>query len=192
MEVSSPIRISPLIGGSTSKWRAQLQLEIAALIGGPISKWRSHLLEVFFHTIWSNHNAWLHQPPATEWGGDLGRLGHHQAPFFLRFGSLGGLQWLGDQSLIMGFSVWHCVCVPVTLHCPHTWGRMCTCISACNYVYLTRHLLHPPMYSYMETWVPLCASVCVLQSSHFWPTPWLECVYASVHVFMSVWLPMSP
>ena len=44
----------------------------------------------------------------------------------------------------------------------------------------------------METWVPLCGTVCVLQSSHFWSLPWLECEYAHVHVFTLKWIPMSP
>ena len=42
------------------------------------------------------------------------------------------------------------------------------------------------MDSYMETWVPLCGSVCVSQAPASIPTPWLECVHASVHVFMSI------
>ena len=43
-------------------------------------------------------------------------------------------------------------------------------------------LAQPPMYSYMESWLPLCVCpshpACGL-------TPCLECVHASVHVFMS-------
>ena len=48
------------------------------------------------------------------------------------------------------------------------------------------------MHSLMETWNP-CVALCICHnhptSSH---TPWLESVHASVHVFMSAWLPISP
>ena len=50
----------------------------------------------------------------------------------------------------------------------------------------------PPMDSYMESWVPLCVSLClwpILPGSG--PTSCLECVHASVHEFMSTWLLMS-
>ena len=93
----------------------------------------------------------------------------------------------------------------------------------------------PHWHSYMQTWVPLCGTVCVLQSSHVWshtlvrmcmcispsdsqyhlkplcivtwkhgfsvwhfacpshpassPTPCLECVHASVHVFIPLLVP---
>ena len=80
--------VSPPIGGPTSNQRCHLQLEVSPPIRGPISnrRWdlqlevgppigdltsnrRSHLLEVFFRTIWGDHNTWLHQ----EW-----RLGDYE------------------------------------------------------------------------------------------------------------------
>ena len=48
-----------------------------------------------------------------------------------------------------------------------------------------------PMHSYMETWVP-CVGSCVCHNHpNFCHTPWLECVHASVHEFMSTWLLLS-
>ena len=84
----------------------------------------------------------------------------------------------------MGAPVWH-LCV--VSHSPLLSGPtpclvMCTCISTCIYVHLTSHVCFTPLDSYMETWVPLYGSVCVLQSACFGPTPWLKCVHASVHV----------
>ena len=86
------------------------------------------------------------------------------------------------------------VCVFKSLYfCPHTLFRMCTCISTCIYAHLTLHVCSTPMHSYMETWVPMCDTVCVCCiHPTSGATPWLECVFASVHVFMSTWLQMSP
>ena len=41
----------------------------------------------------------------------------------------------------------------------------------------------------MESWVPLCALDFVSSHLIFVTTPCLECVHASVHEFMSTWLP---
>ena len=103
-----------------------------------------------------------------------------------------------------------CPCL-VQLLCIVWWKPGCPCMAVCLYprylisvptpclecVHASVHvfmstllpiLAQPPMYSYMESWLPLC--VC---TSH--PacglTPCLECVHASVHEFMSTWLPMS-
>ena len=51
-------------------------------------------------------------------------------------------------------------------------------------------LLHPLMYCYMERWVPLLGIVCCIHLTSGC-TPWLECVHTFVHVYMSIWLPMS-
>ena len=48
-----------------------------------------------------------------------------------------------------------------------------------------------PMHCLMETWVPLCGSVFVSQSSHFCCHTLLRCVHGSVHEFMSTLHPMS-
>ena len=41
-----------------------------------------------------------------------------------------------------------------------------------HYMYLCqpefRILVHPPLHSYMETWVPRCGTVCMFQSVHCW------------------------
>ena len=92
----------------------------------------------------------------------------------------------------MGAPVWRCVCVYQSHHFwSHTLFRMCTFISACIYVHPTAHVISTP-YG-LVTRVPGCPCVAVYvcpsqpTSGH---TPWLECVYASVHVFMSTWLPV--
>ena len=72
--------------------------------------------------------------------------------------------------------------------CSPTLVRMCTCISTWNYVHLTVHVCYTPMHSLMETWVPLYVSVFVSQSPVC--TTCLECVHASVHVYMSTQLPV--
>ena len=47
--------------------------------------------------------------------------------------------------------------------------------------------------SYMERCVPLCSTACVYSNySISGNIPWLEFVHASVHVFMSIWLLVSP
>ena len=73
----------------------------------------------------------------------------------------------------------------------HTLVRMYTCIGTWIYVHLTTHVCSTPMHSLMETWMLLCGIVCLLQSSSFCSPPCLECVHTSVHEFMSIWLPMS-
>ena len=60
------------------------------------------------------------------------------------------------------------------------------CVHASVHEFMSTWLLMsgpPPMHSLMETWVPLYGRVFVCQSSHFCPTPCLECVHASIHVF---------
>ena len=94
----------------------------------------------------------------------------------------------------MGCSVWHCVCLPVTYFWSLTMFKMCTCITKLIYVLTWLPMsVSPHLNSFMKTWVHLCdiAYVC---SSHSTSgnTPWLECVHASVHVFMSIWLLVSP
>ena len=47
-------------------------------------------------------------------------------------------------------------------------------------------LLPPPMHSFMETWVPLCVTMCVCPIHPACvPTHCLECVHVSVHEFIS-------
>ena len=56
----------------------------------------------------------------------------------------------------------------------------------------TAHAWSNSRHSFMETWVPLFLTVCVCPSHPgCGPTPCLECVHASVHEFMSIWLPKS-
>ena len=77
--------------------------------------------------------------------------------------------------------------------CCQTLFRMCTCISTCIYVYLTPHILLHHLWS-IVTWkygCPVWQCVCVPVTPASCPTPCLECVHASVHEFMSTWLPMS-
>ena len=45
--------------------------------------------------------------------------------------------------------------------CSHTLLRICTCISTCIYVNHSSTFCSTPLDSYMESWVPLCSSVCV-------------------------------
>ena len=89
----------------------------------------------------------------------------------------------------------HCVC------CIHLTSG---CTPSLEYVYALVQVYMPiwlPMstqtglHSYMERCVPLCSTVCVCVCSNYsisGNTPWLECVHASVHVFMSIWLLVSP
>ena len=92
----------------------------------------------------------------------------------------------------MGSSVWHCVCVLKSLYfCPHTLFRMCICISTCIYVHLTLHVCSIP-YA-IVTWKHRCpcTELCVCPSHPAsGPIPWLKCVHALIHVFMSTQLPM--
>ena len=76
---------------------------------------------------------------------------------------------------------------------PDTLFRMCTCISTWIYVHLTvLCLVHHPMHCIMKTsCTPVCVTVYVYASHPACgPTPCLECVHASGHVFMSILLPM--
>ena len=95
------------------------------------------------------------------------------------------------------------------------WKHWCPCMALCM---CPSHLIsvptpclecvHASVHVLMSTWVPHSASfplhsymehgfqcvvqcVCSSQSTSV-PTPWLESVHASVHVFMSTWLPISP
>ena len=90
----------------------------------------------------------------------------------------------------------HCVamCVLQSSHfCSQTLVRMCTFNSTSIYVHLTPHFILTPLC--IITWKDVC--LCIAQCEYFskltcGPTPWLECVHASGHVFMSICLPMSP
>ena len=76
--------------------------------------------------------------------------------------------------------------------CFNNLFRMCTFISACIYVHPTAHVIST--HYGLVTRVPRCPCVAVYvcpsqpTSGH---TPCLECVHASVHVYMSTWLTMS-
>ena len=63
------------------------------------------------------------------------------------------------------------------------------CVHASVHVFMSTKLpmlAQPPMHCYMETWIPLCGSVCVCPSHHTTgPRPLLKCVHVSVHVYMS-------
>ena len=74
-----------------------------------------------------------------------------------------------------------CISVPTTcLECVHVFMSIWLPIFAWS-----------PFHSYIETWVPLCCMVCVCTNhSTSGHTPCLECAYPSVHVLMSIWLPM--
>ena len=69
------------------------------------------------------------------------------------------------------------------------------CVHASVHIFMSTQLpmlVQPPMHCYMETWIPLCGSVCVCPNHHTTgPIPWLKCIHASVHVYMSTWLTMS-
>ena len=84
------------------------------------------------------------------------------------------------------------VCVYQSHHFWSTpWLECVHVISTCIYVHLTPNVCFKSlMNSYMETWVP-CMAQCLF-SSHLTsgPIPCLECVHASVYVYMSTWLPM--
>ena len=93
------------------------------------------------------------------------------------------------------------------------WKHGCPCVALCvchNHP-TSGHTsclecVHPSVHVFMSTWLPMsalplcivwwkpgcpCMTVC-LYPSHFIsvPTPCLECVHATVHVFMSTQLPM--
>ena len=105
--------------------------------------------------------------------------------------SLGLVAWEAYSGLVISPLSWvplcGTVCVPVTLHCPHTLVRMSISISTCIYVYLTLHVCSTPLCIVKWKHGFLCV-VMYMYCSHptSGHTPWLECVYASVHVFMSV------
>ena len=69
------------------------------------------------------------------------------------------------------------------------------CVHASVHVCMSTQLpmlAQHPMDSYMETWISLCGSVCVCPSHPAsGQTPWLECVHASIHIYICTWLPMS-
>ena len=91
---------------------------------------------------------------------------------------------------------WVTLCVTLSLsHSPWLWShtlfRMCTCFSRWIYVHLATYVWSTPMHSW---WKPECLYMAVcLCPSHLisFATPCLECVYASVHEFMSTLHPMS-
>ena len=72
---------------------------------------------------------------------------------------------------------------------PYFWSytlvRMCTSISTWIYVNLTAHVCSTPMDSLMDTWVPMYVSDLCPRHLISVPTPSLECVHESVHIFMS-------
>ena len=67
------------------------------------------------------------------------------------------------------------------------------CVHASVHEFMSIWLLlsgPPCMHSLMETWVP-CVAVCLCHSHVISvPTPCLECVCVSVHIFMSTLLPI--
>ena len=68
------------------------------------------------------------------------------------------------------------------------------CVHAAVHEYMSTWLpmsVPSPMHSFMESCVPLCVTVSVSQSPCLWSPSCLECVHASVHEFMSTWLPIS-
>ena len=81
----------------------------------------------------------------------------------------------------------HPACVPTILF------RMCTCISTCIYVHLTAHDYGPALcivwWKFGCPYLSLC--MCVPVTLLVVPLPCLECVHASVHEFMSTWLPIA-
>ena len=97
--------------------------------------------------------------------------------------------WVVNANI--GSPVWHCVCCSHPTSDPTPWIE-------CVYVYVHVFMLkwipmspQIPMHSLMETWLP-CMAQCMFSSLIISvPIPCLECVHASVHVFMSTWLSMS-
>ena len=91
----------------------------------------------------------------------------------------------------MGAHVWHCVCVPVTsfLFQHLVWNMYIH-----QYMYICQHgfqtLVHPFCIVTKKHGFP-CVSHCLCSSqSTSVPMPCLECVHATVHVFVLTWLPM--
>ena len=86
-----------------------------------------------------------------------------------------------------------CVCHNHYFSWSQTLVRMCTCNSTSIYVHMNLHFILTSLC--IITWKDVCP--CIAQCEYFskptsGPTPWLECVHASGHVFMSTCLPMSP
>ena len=81
----------------------------------------------------------------------------------------------------MGVTVWHCVCIPVTLILVPHLGKN---VYMHHYMYLCLPdfpcLLHPIS---ILTWKHAFHCVCSSHSTSV-PIPCLECVHASVHVFI--------
>ena len=95
---------------------------------------------------------------------------------------------------------------------PSPWVPLCGTVCVFQSLLLSPHLLQNVyIHQYMYLCPPdcpcqllplciviwkhgfLCEALCVCCSHPTsGPTPWLECVYASVHAFMSTWLPLSP
>ena len=73
--------------------------------------------------------------------------------------------------------------------CSHTLFRMCSCISICIHVHLTVPMVaQPPMHCYMQTWIPLCGSVCVSQSLDHWSHTLFRmctCISTCIHVHLT-------
>ena len=168
--------MGPSIGGETCNWRSYLWLEVSPLLGALNQLGTSTTDVVVCHTPW--------------------------------------LPWLCVNASVHVFmSTWLPMSAPLTMHSlmetwvpvcgivclsqspyfwTHTLVRMCTCISICIYVHQFRSAplpVHsfapPPLHSYIAGCS--CMTVLWLCPSHLTsvPTPWLECVYASVYVFMS-------
>ena len=95
------------------------------------------------------------------------------------------------------YAVWwkpRCPCVAQGLCTSHpTCGTTpwLECVHASVHVVMSIQLCmsaSPHLHTNMETWVPLCCTVC---SSHSVPMPWLECGYASVHVHLCLLHPYA-
>ena len=105
-------------------------------------------------------------------------------------------------------------CVSSTPYGLVTWEPGCPCVAVCV---CSSHpasghtpcleCAHASVCEFMSTWLPMStAPLCIVWWKHEHPwvalcvchnhpssvdTPWLECVHASVHEFMSTWLSMS-
>ena len=97
---------------------------------------------------------------------------------------------------IVWWKSWH-LCMVVCL-CPShliSFATPCSeCVHASVHEFMsTLHPMSGPPHinSYMESWVPLCVTSCVSHLPWLWSYTYIECVYASVHEFMSTWLLMS-
>ena len=90
-------------------------------------------------------------------------------------------------------SLYGCLFVSQLHHfCSHTLFRTCTCISTWIYVHLTVHVCSLPLC--LVSWKLGCPylSLCLCPiHPASGPTPCLKCVHASLHEFMSTWLPIS-